>query len=113
MVGQGDKATLTADKLPAYSNEEVNFDLETSLAMAPEMTVRVTNATGELVWMTTTSTFPVTWDMRDMNGNRVPGGLYRYFGTYNNGTNYGGTPISKLIVLDPVKTPLKHSTLPK
>jgi hypothetical protein len=113
MVGQGDKATLTADKLPAYSNEEVTFDLETSLAMTPEMTVRVTNATGELVWMTTTSTFPVTWDMRDMNGNRVPGGLYRYFGTYNNGTNYGGTPINKLIVLDPVKTPLKYSTLPK
>ena len=108
MVGQGDKATLMADKWPVYSNEEVTFDLNTSMAMAPEVTLRVTDATGELVWMTTTSSFPVTWDMRDINGNRVPGGLYRYFGTYNNGTNYGGTPISKLIVLDPVKTPLKR-----
>jgi hypothetical protein len=110
IVGQGGMATLTADKLPAYNNEEVSFDLETSMALLPEMTVRVTDATGQLVWMTTTSSFPVTWDMKDMNGNTVPGGLYRYFGTYNNGVNYGGTPISKLIVLDPVKTPLRTAS---
>jgi hypothetical protein len=42
--------------------------------------------------------------MRDMQGNKVPAGLYRYFGTYNDAVNYGGTPINKLIVLDPVKT---------
>ncbi len=109
LVGQGGTATLVADKWPAYNNEEVSFDLETSLALSPEMTVRVTDATGQLVWMTTTSSFPVTWDMKDMDGNRVPGGLYRYFGTYNNGANYGGTPISKLIVLDPVKTSVDTS----
>jgi hypothetical protein len=63
----------------------------------------VTDATGKLMWMATTSTFPVAWDMRDMQGNKVPAGLYRYFGTYNDGVNYGGTPINKLIVLDPVK----------
>jgi len=53
------------------------------------------------VWMTKTSNFPVNWDMTDMDGNKVPAGLYRYFGTYNDGVNYGGTPINKLIVLDP------------
>ena len=42
--------------------------------------------------------------MTDMEGNKVPAGLYRYFGTYNDGVNYGGTSISNLIVLDPVKT---------
>jgi len=106
IVGQGGKAQLVADKKPAYNDEEVTFDLETSMTLTPEMIVRVTDATGQLVWMTTTSSFPVTWDMKDMNGNRVPAGLYRYFGTYNNGVNYGGTPISKLIVLDPVKKPI-------
>ena len=68
------------------------------------MIIRVTDATGKLMWMTTTNTFPVTWDMKDMNGNKVPAGLYRYFGTYNDGVYYGGTAIKNLIVLDPVKS---------
>ena len=97
-------AALVADKWPAYRGEEVNFDLDGDMGYAPEMIIRVTDATGKLIWRTTTSTFPVTWNMKDMNGNTVPAGLYRYFGSYNNGTNFGGTPISKLIVLDPVKT---------
>ena len=103
MVGQSGMVNLTADKLPAFVGEDVNFGLETTLARMPEVIVRVTDATGNLVWMTTTSSFPVNWDLKDMNGNKVPAGLYRYFGTYNNGGNYGGTPINKLIVLDPVK----------
>ena len=104
VVGQNNSSTLTADKWPAYSNDVVNFDVETSLSRMPEFTVRVTDATGKLVWKSTTSSFPLAWDMKDMQGNRVPGGLYRYYGTYNDGQNYGGTAIRKLIVLDPAKT---------
>ena len=104
MVGAESNATLVADKWPAYRNEEVTFDLESDMAITPEMIVRVTDATGNLVWKTTTSSFPISWDLKDMNGNKVPAGLYRYFGTYNNGSSYGGTPISKLIVLDQLKT---------
>ena len=103
MVGQTGAVDLVADKLPAIVNEEVNFDIVTETSLKPEVIVRVTDATGNLMWMTTTDTFPVTWDMKDMNGNKVPAGLYRYFGTYNDGINFGGTPINKLIVLDPVK----------
>ena len=104
MVGQNTPFNLTADKIPAFVNESVNFDVETELTSSPDVIVRVTDATGKLMWKTTTSTFPVAWDMKDMNGNKVPAGLYRFFGTYNDGVNYGGTPINKLIVLDPVKT---------
>ena len=103
MVGQSGHVELVADALPAYLDREVNFDISTDLAQMPEVIVRVTDATGKLVWKTTTSAFPVAWDMRDMNGNKVPAGLYRYFGTYNDGTNYGGTAINKLIVLDALK----------
>ena len=103
MVGQVGQAELVADALPAYLDREVNFDLETNLSQTPEVIVRVTDATGKLMWKTTTNSFPVTWDMKDMNGNKVPAGLYRYFGTYNDGTNHGGTSINKLIVLDPLK----------
>jgi len=104
MVGQSATANLVADKLPALLDGVVNFDFETDLTRIPEVIVRVTDATGKLMWKTTTTSFPVTWDMKDMDGNKVPAGLYRYFGTYNDGSNYGGTPINKLIVLDPVKT---------
>ena len=104
IVGQTGVVELTADALPAYSGQEVNFNLETELSNTPEMVLRVTDATGKLIWMKNTNTFPVTWNMRDMDGNLVPGGLYRYFGTYNDGVNYGGTSINKLIVLDPLKT---------
>jgi hypothetical protein len=104
VVGQTSAVGLVTDKMPAFLDDEVNFDVETELTPVPEMVLRVTDATGRLVWMSTTDNFPVSWDMKDMNGNKVPAGLYRYFGTYNDGVNYGGTPISKLIILDPLKT---------
>ena len=104
MVGQSGAVTVMADKLPAYTNQEVNFDAETELPRMPETAITVTDATGKLVWKSAAGDFPVTWDLRDMNGNKVPAGLYRYFGTYSDGSNYGGTPINKLIVVDPVKT---------
>jgi hypothetical protein len=104
VVGQASAVNLVADKMPAFLDGVVNFDADTELTSSPEMVVRVTDAVGHLVWMTTTRNFPVSWDMKDMNGNKVPAGLYRYFGTYNDGVNYGGTPISKLIILDPLKT---------
>ena len=108
MVGQTGAIELTTDAVPAYTNGEVSFDMETSLSRIPDVIVRVTDATGNLVWMKETSSFPVTWDMKDRNGNKVPAGLYRFFGTYNDGINYGGTAINKLIVLDPVKTAAKN-----
>ena len=104
MVGQNTGITLTADKLPAYTNQDVHFDIATTMTRMPEVTIRVTDATGKLVWKTVDTNTSVSWDFTDMNGNKVPGGLYRYFGTYNDGTNYGGTEIKRLIVLDPLKT---------
>ncbi len=104
LVGQASAVELVADKLPAFLDGDVNFNLDSELTTSPEMVVRVTDAVGKLVWMTKTSSFPVQWDMRDMDGNKVPAGLYRYFGTYNDGVNYGGTSINKLIILEPVKT---------
>ena len=99
-VGQNSIVELVADKMPAFLDGEVRFDVETELTLIPDVAVRVTDATGKLVWMTTTNTFPVVWDMTDMDGNKVPAGLYRYFGTYHDNVNYGGTAINRLIVLD-------------
>jgi flagellar hook assembly protein FlgD len=104
VVSQTSAIELAADKMPAFVDGDVNFDVKTGLTLVPDVAVRVTDATGKLVWTTTTNTFPVAWDMKDMNGNKVPAGLYRYFGTYNDGVNYGGTSINRLIILEPVKT---------
>ena len=106
MVGEGSAANLVADKLPAYVGGNVNFDLQDSgnSMSSPQYVVRVTDALGKLVWKTTTSTFPVRWNMKDMQGNPVPAGLYRYYGTYSDGQQCGGTPINNLIVLEPLKT---------
>ena len=103
-VGQKGVSTMTADKLPVYGGETVNFDVESTLHGNPEYVVRVTDAVGKLVWKTTTSSFPVAWNLTDLNGNKVPAGMYRYYGTYVDGQVHGGTPIKELIVLDPVKT---------
>ncbi len=104
MVGQNTGITLTADKLPAFLNQDVHFDLATTMARMPQVTLRVTDATGKLVWKTTTADSQVTWDFTGLDGKKVPAGLYRYYGTYNDGTNYGGTEIKRLIVLDALKT---------
>ena len=111
MVGQYAVANISCDKSPAYVNGTVSFDVETEMTMIPDMMVRVTDATGKLVWKSDLGSLPVTWDMKDMNGKKVPAGLYRYFGTYYDGRNYGGTPINILIVLDPVKTAAKNKEI--
>ena len=103
IVGSAHAATLIADKMPAIVGSQVNIDVETDIEYSPEYTVRVTDAVGKLVWKTKTSSFPIAWDMKDMDGNSVPAGLYRYYGTYSDGVNYGGTPISDLIVIEPLR----------
>ena len=85
--------------------ENVKFDIaETSLATTPELNIKVINAQGELVWNEKSSSFPLTWNLTDNEGNRVKAGLYKYFGTYNDGTVYGGTAINDFIVIDSVKS---------
>ena len=49
------------------------------------------------------STFPYTWDLAGDNGSRVAAGLYKCFGTYEAGNDYGGTPMCDLIVVDNYK----------
>ena len=102
IVGPASEVTLTAEETPAI--DKATFDIETELTETPNMTIKVTDATGKLVWTKTANTFPVVWDLKDANGNKVAPGLYRYFGTYQTTNEYGGTDISRLIVIDGYKT---------
>lgn len=46
---------------------------------------------------------PIGLGLKDKAGNKLAPGLYRYFGTYKSATEYGGTEISKLIIIDDYK----------
>ena len=88
----------------AIAGQTTSFDFTTELRSTPEVTVKVTDNNGRLVWSDTTTSFPLTWDLKDNAGNAVPAGAYRYFATFNDGSIYGGTAPQRLIVLAPAKT---------
>ena len=98
------QAQLTADDMMAIAGQTTSFDFTTELRSTPEVTVKVTDNNGRLVWSDTTTSFPLTWDLKDNAGNAVPAGAYRYFATFNDGSIYGGTAPQRLIVLAPAKT---------
>lgn len=98
VVGPASKASLLVEEIPAI--DKATFSLESELSVTPTMTIKVTDATGNLLWTKTTSSFPVTWDLKDKNGVKLAPGLYKYFGTYEAGKDYGGTEIKNLIVID-------------
>lgn len=85
--------------------ESVSLDIaKSTLPATPSMIIKVTDAQGNLVWSQATDNFPASWNLTDMAGNRVKAGVYKYFGTYNDGTTYGGTAINDVIVIDSVKS---------
>ncbi|MBR6489219.1 MAG: hypothetical protein IKT03_01650, partial [Muribaculaceae bacterium] len=67
-------------------------------------TIKVLDNVGNLVWSTTTANFPFTWNLVGNDGNRVPAGVYKFFGTYKGSNNYGGTEIGHIIVIEPYKS---------
>ncbi|MBR2147155.1 MAG: hypothetical protein IJ925_07030, partial [Muribaculaceae bacterium] len=99
IVGNSSQASLTVDEVPAVN--EATFNLDTSLSTIPQMTIKVLDNVGEVVWMKTTSSFPYTWDLNDNNGNRLPAGVYKFYGTYEGNGTYGGTEIGQMIIIDP------------
>ncbi|MDO4510761.1 MAG: type IX secretion system sortase PorU [Bacteroidales bacterium] len=101
LVGPASKVSLIAEEIPAV--DKATFRIESETQATPVVTMKVTDAAGNLVWTKTTSEFPYVWDLKDKNGNKLAPGLYRYFGTYQAGNEYGGTDISKLIVIEGYK----------
>ncbi|MBR6247859.1 MAG: hypothetical protein IKQ89_02530, partial [Muribaculaceae bacterium] len=101
VVGQSSSLLIKSDRKATSTN--ATFDImRSTLNTSPEVTLKVTDAQGNLVWTTTTSTFPCTWNLKNKQGQRVPAGLYKYYGTYVAGDQYGGTDIDNLIVIDPL-----------
>jgi len=98
-VAEDYNGVLTVSSPQATDNVQLDFtsDLETT----PQVTVKVLDALGNLVWSRKSSSFPMTWNLTDSNGKRLPGGIYSIMGTYESGTAGGGTPITTVTILDP------------
>ncbi len=99
LVGNDSKLELLVEEEPAVN--EATFNVSSTTSSTPQVTIKVLNNVGELIWNTTTDSFPFSWDLKDNSGNRVPAGVYKFYGTYRSATTYGGTPIGQLIVIDP------------
>ena len=101
LVGNESHFDLTIDEEPAMT--QATFNLEGAGTPTPDVTIKVIDNVGNLVWSTTTSNFPYNWNLTDNNGNRVPAGVYKYYGTYKGNTTYGGTEIGNIIIIDPYR----------
>ena len=99
LVGVESQVELSVEEEPAV--DQATFNISTPLASAPPVTIKVLDNVGNLVWSTTTANFPFSWDLNNNNGARVPAGVYKFFGTYQNNNSYGGTTIGHIIVIDP------------
>ena len=102
LVGNESHLDLTVDEEPAMT--EATFNVSSTLSTIPDVTIKVLDNVGNLVWSTTTANFPYTWNLTDSNGNRLSAGVYKFFGTYKGDTTYGGTEIGHLIVIDPYRS---------
>ena len=101
LVEQSNAISLAVEQVPAVT--QATFDIaEMTLSALPDIKLCVTDAQGHLVWSTVSKDFPVKWNLNDNNGQRGPAGLYKFFGTYLSGSNYGGTTIENLIIIDPL-----------
>ncbi len=101
VVGNIDGLALDVAERPASHHATINI-ARNDLGTTPEVALKVTDAQGRLVWTTTTNQFPVSWDLTDATGRRVPAGLYKYYGSYRSGSTHGGTAINDIVVIDPL-----------
>ena len=99
LVGNESNLDMTVEEEPAMS--KATFNVSSTLSTNPDVTIKVLDNVGNLVWSTTTSQFPYIWYLTDNSGNRLPAGVYKYYGTYKGGNTYGGTEIRQLIIIDP------------
>ena len=94
---------ITIEATERSSCEQAEIDLTGfSLTEAPSVNLKVTNIKGELVWTQNVNSFPYTWNLTDMRGERVKPGLYKIHGNYENEEGYGGTNIVNFVVLNPL-----------
>lgn len=102
VVGSSSQVELKVEEEPAITR--ATFNLDSSFAHETAVEIKVLDIADNVVWTTTTSSFPCTWDLTNRRGKRVKPGVYKFHGRYLTGSGAnGGTSIGHIIVAEPVK----------
>ena len=91
-------AELTVDK--TIATDKVTFTLSHKFATEPSVKIYVTDHSNRVVWSKTVDALEYEWDLTDNQGNRLPAGVYQFFGTATTAGQSAGTPISQLTILE-------------
>ncbi len=92
------KASLSVNEHPA--REMATFNLSHNFNAEPTVKITVMNAKKEIVWQQSVDSFPYEWNLNDNAGNRLPAGVYTFFGTATTDAQSGGTEINRLAIID-------------
>jgi hypothetical protein len=95
-------STLTVLQDPVIDHATFNFT--TDMSGVPTVVLHVLDATGNVVYRSNIDSFPYTWDLKDSSGNKLPVGVYKYYATVKSGSNFGGTNMGQMIVVEPSKS---------
>jgi hypothetical protein len=90
-------ASLSVDELPARSEATIN--LSHSFTDTPDSRLIIQSEDGTTVFSQQNCSFPFTWNLRDLNGNKVADGRYRAFVVLNNGVSYTSSNAQEIVVL--------------
>lgn len=102
IVGNVNQIELAVEELPAVNSATINVASST-MATTPQLNITVTDILGNLVWKGNTTSLPITWNLNDMTGKRVKGGVYKMWGNYETSNGFGGTNVTQIVVTDPLK----------
>ena len=92
------KAVLTVAESP--TRESATFNFEHKFASEPTVKITVINADKKIVWQKEVTSFPYVWDLNDASGNRIPAGVYQFYGTASTSSQNAGTEKSRLVIID-------------
>ena len=89
--------TLSADKTTARS--AVEFDIDHTFSSTPDARLVIRDKDNNTVFSRASATFPLTWELTDNNGDKVPDGYYSAFVIANSdGSFASSTPIAITVI---------------
>lgn len=91
-------AYLTVDEYPAH--DEATISLTHGFPESPHGRLIIENGTGYTVFTADNPSFPFVWDLRDMDGNRVPDGEYSAYAILTSANRYGNTTRTPIVVIE-------------
>ena len=97
LVGSVQHAALTVEQEPA--TRVATFNFSSILESTPEVEIKLFDYNGVMRWHKTQQSFPFDWNLK-VGNKKLPPGVYKFYGKYNDGQNYGSTPIRTLVIAD-------------